>query len=128
MPLHRQLRVDVHAKVADDRYGLDRTPTDVFCPVALGYFAVLKLCSSAEPQHFRLACVEVETLRRAPTANVFNARLYAGHNRMSLGRLTMLETLHIIRVQVEAYSRCCSKQAETSSAHSVNRFGPSTDP
>jgi hypothetical protein len=100
MLLHRQFRVDVHAEVADNRYWLDYAPTDTYCPVTLGYFA--KLCSGAKPQHFRFAGVELEALRRTPAADIVNARLDAGHNRTSLGRFTMLETLHIVRVQVEA--------------------------
>jgi hypothetical protein len=100
MLLHRQFRVDVHTKVANDRYRLDYAPTDAYCPVALGYFA--KLCSSTEPQHFRFAGVELEALRRTPAADVVDARLDAGHNRMIFGQFTMLETLHVIRIQVEA--------------------------
>ena len=73
MLVHRQFRIDVHAKVTDDRYWLDHAPADVYCPITLGHFA--KMCDSTKPQHFRFAVVELETLRRTPPADVVNARL-----------------------------------------------------
>ena len=97
MLLHRQLRVNVHAEVADNRYWLDYAPTD---RIVLSHLGTLRSC--AKPQHFRFAGVELEALRRTPAADIVNAGLDAGHNRTSLGRFTMLETLHIVRVQVEA--------------------------
>jgi hypothetical protein len=98
--MHRQFGVDVHAKVADDSYRLDYVPADANCPGTLGYFA--KLCSSTEPQHFSFGGIELKALRRTPAADVVNARLNIGHDRTSLGRFTVLKTLHVVWVQVRA--------------------------